>query len=197
MSGIINLFRGLVNDADLLAASTMSDRKGLLTMKPAKLEYPEIIGGQEALINYTAWVSSANTWEYKTITIAGDTSGTWLTTNGNGMNLRVTMGSGSTRLSTGGSWQAGNYDGVTGTTSVVGTNGATFYITGVQLEKGSTATSFDYRPYGTEFNLTASNISASGFISGSSLNITNDGTINGDLIVNGGDIIVSYLRRFK
>jgi len=57
------------------------------------------------------------------------------------------MGSGSTRLSTGGSWQAGNYDGVTGTTSVVGTNGATFYITGVQLEKGSTATSFDYRPY--------------------------------------------------
>jgi hypothetical protein len=102
---------------------------------------------------YSYTISSANTWEYKTITIAGDTSGTWLTTNGNGMNLRVTMGSGSTRLSTGGSWQAGNYDGVTGTTSVVGTNGATFYITGVQLEKGSTATSFDYRPYGTELAL--------------------------------------------
>jgi len=103
---------------------------------------------------YSYTISSANTWEYKTITIAGDTSGTWLTTNGNGMNLRVTtMGSGSTRLSTGGSWQAGNYDGVTGTTSVVGTNGATFYITGVQLEKGSTATSFDYRPYGTELQL--------------------------------------------
>ena len=41
----------------------------------------------------------------------------------------------------------------TGATSVVGTNGATFYITGVQLEKGSTATSFDYRPYGTELAL--------------------------------------------
>jgi len=95
-------------------------------------------------------ISSANTWEYKTITITGDTSGTWLTTNGIGINLRVTMGSGSTRLSTDGSWQAGNYDGVTGTTSVVGTNGATFYITGVQLEKGSTATSFDYRDYGRE-----------------------------------------------
>jgi hypothetical protein len=96
-------------------------------------------------------ISSANTWEQKTITIAGDTSGTWLTTNGIGINLRVTtMGSGSTRLSTGGSWQAGNYDGVTGTTSVVGTSGATFYITGVQLEKGSVATGFDYRPYGTE-----------------------------------------------
>jgi hypothetical protein len=102
---------------------------------------------------YSYTISSANTWEYKTITIAGDTSGTWLTTNGIGINLRVTMGSGSTRLSTGGSWQAGNYDGVTGTTSVVGTNGATFYITGVQLEKGSTATSFDYRPYGTELAL--------------------------------------------
>jgi hypothetical protein len=102
---------------------------------------------------YSYTISSANTWEYKTITIAGDTSGTWLTTNGIGINLRVTMGSGSTRLSTGGSWQAGNYDGVTGTTSVVGTNGATFYITGVQLEKGSTATSFDYRPYGTELQL--------------------------------------------
>jgi hypothetical protein len=54
MSGIVNLFRGFISDADLLAASSMSDRKGLLTMKPAKLERPEIIGGQEALINYTA-----------------------------------------------------------------------------------------------------------------------------------------------
>lgn len=98
-------------------------------------------------------VSSANTWEQKTVTIAGDTSGTWLTTNGIGLNLRLCLGSGSTRLSTGGSWQAGNYDGVTGATSVVGTSGATFYITGVQLEKGSTATSFDYRPYGTELAL--------------------------------------------
>ncbi len=47
---------------------------------------------------------------------------------------------------------AGPFD-FTGQTSVVGTNGATFYITGVQLEKGSTATSFDYRPYGTELAL--------------------------------------------
>lgn len=103
---------------------------------------------------YSYTISSANTWEYKTITIVGDTSGTWLTTNGNGMNLRVTtMGSGSTRLSTGGSWQAGNYDGVTGTTSVVGTSGATFYITGVQLEVGTQATSFDFRDYGRELML--------------------------------------------
>ncbi len=98
-------------------------------------------------------ISSANTWEQKSVTIAGDTSGTWLTTNGVGIQLYFAFGAGSTFSSTANSWQAGNYISVTGATSVVGTNGATFYITGVQLEKGSTATSFDYRPYGTELML--------------------------------------------
>jgi hypothetical protein len=98
-------------------------------------------------------ISSANTWEQKSVTIAGDTSGTWLTTNGVGIQLYFAFGAGSTFSSTANSWQAGNYISVTGATSVVGTNGATFYITGVQLEKGSTATSFDYRPYGTELQL--------------------------------------------
>jgi hypothetical protein len=60
---------------------------------------------------------------------------------------------GSTRSGTAGAWAGANYLSATGATSVVGTNGATFYITGVQLEKGSTATSFDYRPYGTELAL--------------------------------------------
>jgi len=63
------------------------------------------------------------------------------------------LGVGSTYSGTAGSWSAGNFLSATGATSVVGTNGATFYITGVQLEKGSTATSFDYRPYGTELAL--------------------------------------------
>lgn len=98
-------------------------------------------------------ISSANTWEQKSVTIAGDTSGTWLTTNGVGIYLSFSLGSGSTVSNTAGAWAAGNYVSATGATSVVGTNGATFYITGVQLEKGSTATSFDYRPYGTELNL--------------------------------------------
>ncbi len=98
-------------------------------------------------------ITASNTWEQKTITIAGETTGTWLTNNGFGLGLTFCLGSGSTRLSTANSWQAGDFDGVTGTTSVVGTNGATFYITGVQLEVGSTATSFDYRPYGTELAL--------------------------------------------
>ena len=102
---------------------------------------------------FTYTISSANTWTSISITVAGDTSGTWLTTNGIGIEVRFSLGAGSSASGTAGSWSSNNYYSATGATSVVGTNGATFYITGVQLEKGSTATSFDYRPYGTEFSL--------------------------------------------
>jgi hypothetical protein len=94
-----------------------------------------------------------STWEYETVTIAGDTTGTWGTTNGTGVAVQFSMGTGSSKSGTAGAWAASNLVSVTGATSIVGTNGATFYITGVQLEKGSTATSFDYRPYGTELQL--------------------------------------------
>lgn len=102
---------------------------------------------------FTYTISAANTWEQKSITITGDTSGTWLTTNGVGIRITFGLGVGTTYSGTAGSWAGTNYVSATGATSVVGTNGATFYITGVQLEKGSTATSFDYRPYGTELAL--------------------------------------------
>jgi len=98
-------------------------------------------------------ISSANTWEQKSITIAGDTSGTWEKTTARGIDLVFSFGAGSTVLGTAGSWGGTAYWGVTGQTNLIATNGATFYITGVQLEKGSTATSFDYRPYGTELAL--------------------------------------------
>jgi hypothetical protein len=98
-------------------------------------------------------ISVANTWEYKTITIAGDTSGTWLTTNGIGIRLVFSLGCGPSRLGTAGAWNANNNTGPTGEVPVIGTLNATWNITGVQLEKGSTATSFDYRPYGTELAL--------------------------------------------
>ena len=102
---------------------------------------------------FTYTISSANTWEQKSVTIAGDTTGTWLTTNGAGIYLRLGLGAGATYSGTAGSWAASNYFTATGAVSVVGTGSATFQFTGVQLEKGSTATSFDYRPYGTELQL--------------------------------------------
>ena len=98
-------------------------------------------------------ISSANTWEQKSITITGPTTSTWYTNNGQGILLNFGLGVGSTYSGTAGSWAASNYLSATGATSVVGTNGATWYITGVQVEKGSTATSFDYRPFGTELAL--------------------------------------------
>ena len=98
-------------------------------------------------------ISAANTWEQKTITVAGDTSGTWLTDNSRGIIIRWSLGMGSNLLTTANAWVAGDYQSVTGETKLVATNGATWYITGTQLEVGSTATSFDYRPYGTEFSL--------------------------------------------
>ena len=101
----------------------------------------------------TYTISAANTWEQKTVTIAGETSGTWVTNSGKGVQVKFGLGVGSTLSGTAGAWASADYWGTTGATSVVGTNGATFYITGVQLEKGSTATSFDYRPYGTELQL--------------------------------------------
>ena len=102
---------------------------------------------------FTYVINAANTWEQKTVTIAGDTSGTWATDNTGSLTLWFGLGVGSSLSGTAGSWSGSDFRSATGATSVVGTNGATFYITGVQLEKGSTATSFDYRPYGTELQL--------------------------------------------
>ena len=102
---------------------------------------------------FTYSIPTANTWTTISVTIAGDTSGSWNTTTGTGIFVFFGLGVGSTYSGTAGAWAGANYQSATGATSVVGTNGATFYITGVQLEKGSTATSFDYRPYGTELQL--------------------------------------------
>ena len=98
-------------------------------------------------------INSANTWEQKSVTITGDTTGTWGTTNGTGIAVSFALGGGSNRtVNTGwsayGTGAAPAY--VTGGVNLMATNGATFYITGVQLEKGSTATSFDFRDYGRE-----------------------------------------------
>jgi hypothetical protein len=102
---------------------------------------------------FTYTINSANTWEYETITIAGDTTGTWLTTNGIGIQLCFGLGAGTDRSGTAGAWNANNNTSATGAVSVIGTLSATWQVTGVQLERGSTASSFEYRSYGTELAL--------------------------------------------
>jgi hypothetical protein len=123
-------------------SSLTGDFGGSLTNSAGNRSYP-----------FTYNISVADTWEYKTITIAGDTSGTWATDNTAGINLYFGIGVGATYSGTAGAWAGANYFSSTGATSVVGTSGATLYITGVQLEVGSVATPFERRPYGTELNL--------------------------------------------
>ena len=147
------------NVADLAYGSS-----GAKTTTLSFWAYSSLTGTHSGAINnslssrcfaFTFTINSANTWEYKTVVIAGDTaSAMGSLTNSTGLEVTFNLGCGSTYLtSTANAWQTGYYLGVTGSQSVVGTNGATFYITGVQLEAGSTATSFDYRPYGTELAL--------------------------------------------
>ena len=102
---------------------------------------------------FTYTISSANTWQQISVTVAGDTTGSWGTTNNTGLVVIFGLGVGSTYSTTANSWAGGNYVGATGATSVVGTSGATFYITGCQLERGSSATGFEYRQYGQELAL--------------------------------------------
>jgi hypothetical protein len=98
-------------------------------------------------------ILSANTFEYKTVTVAGDTTGTWSSDNSSGIEVLFSLGVGSTYSGTAGAWAGANYISATGATSVVGTSGATFYITGVQLEPGTVATPFERRSYGAELAL--------------------------------------------
>ena len=102
------------------------------------------------LAEYT--ISSANTFEYKTITISGDTTGTWTTVNGVGLGVSFVLGMGSNFTGSAG-WQAGEKFQTSNQTQWIGTSGATFYITGVQLEANTTATPFENLQYGQQLAL--------------------------------------------
>ncbi len=103
----------------------------------------------------TYTINSANTWEQKTITVAGDTSGTWNTSNSTGLFLRWCLATGTNRVAAAANtWEGANRIAISATANpIMGTSGATFYITGVQLEEGTTATAFEQRLYGTELAL--------------------------------------------
>jgi hypothetical protein len=100
-------------------------------------------------------INTANTWQYVTITIPGPTSGTWVTNNGRGLKIAWNLGAGTSFQTTPGVWTSGSVDyyATSSTVSWISTSGATFYLTGVQFEKGTAATPFEYRHYGTELAL--------------------------------------------
>jgi hypothetical protein len=102
---------------------------------------------------FTYTINSANTWEQKSITISGDTTGTWETTNSNGIRMYYGLGIASGFAGTAGAWSASQLLSATGSVNLMATNGATWQVTGVQLEVGTQATSFEYRQYGTELAL--------------------------------------------
>ena len=99
---------------------------------------------------FTYSISSANTWEQKTVTIAGDTAGTWATNNTTGLQVLWDLGSGTNRVGTAGAWVGSDHRGVSSSTQIVATSGATFRLAGVQVEVGSKATPFEHRSYGDE-----------------------------------------------
>ena len=99
---------------------------------------------------FTYTISSANTWERVSVTVTGDTTGTWLTDNSTGLWINFGLGVGTTYSGTADAWTTGPKVSATGATSVVSTNAATWQMTGVQLEVGDTATSFEHRPYDME-----------------------------------------------
>ena len=103
---------------------------------------------------FTYTINSADTWERKTITVAGDTSGTWATDTGRSLQVVWGLGVGSTYSGTAGAWASGDKNSATGaTTGVLGTLNATWYLTGVQLEVGDKATPFEHRSEAEELSL--------------------------------------------
>jgi hypothetical protein len=138
---------------------------GTASAKPVTISFwvkSSITGTHSGALNNSAYsrsypftytISAANTWEQKSVTVAGDTSGTWLTTNGRGICIAFNNGAGSNFLGAANTWGAAAYYGATGSVALNSVTSSTWYVTGVQLEAGTTATPFEQRLYGTELQL--------------------------------------------
>ena len=117
-----------------------------------------LIGGDgfNRTFTFEYTIASANTWQKVVKTISGDTGGSWTYSSDNTIGLGLNfvlenLGSGAGTTSTLNSWQAGNnYAGSTNQVNLFDTNGATWYVAGVQLETGSQATPFEHRAHGDE-----------------------------------------------
>jgi len=109
------------------------------------------------IIGSTYTIDTASTWEYKTITFAGDTGGTINDDTGSGLDLAFVLAAGSDMITTDNtSWSAysdGNLAYGHTANSLVTTVGETWQITGVQLEVGDEATPFEHRSFGEELAL--------------------------------------------
>jgi hypothetical protein len=102
----------------------------------------------------TFTINSANTWEYKTLSITPPTAGTWTTDNTSGLQVSFGIsGSASANAVASEGWHTANYIMTTDSTDLYTNAGATWQITGLQLEIGDIATPFEHRSYGEELAL--------------------------------------------
>ena len=107
-------------------------------------------GGSRVSYVSSYTINSANTWEFKTVTITGPTSYTWYTDTQRGIGIIFSLGSTPYATSTLNQWQVANVFDVSGGVDLSNNSGATLYVTGVQFEPGEQSTPFEYRSYTEE-----------------------------------------------